>query len=226
MNVRIGLFLAATAIVANACTPRHQASTVADEPKPVESKPVDPITTPTPSAIPDAGALPDFSSASADVNQADVPTSDATNDDTNESTGIAPGLVPPNVNADDVREATFRHMFGKNASGQQNGSGVFCLAVESDQDPPHAFLMRFKNVKTPVRGQSECNVSAAGVVDKRTQKHGLVFRIDHIEFKDAKHATVHGGYFEAGLSASGNTYTLVHKANGWVVVKDEMNWIS
>jgi hypothetical protein len=38
---------------------------------------------------------------------------------------------------------------------------------------------------------------------------------------------VTGGYFEAGLSASGNTYTLGRQRDGsWLVTSDQMQWIS
>lgn len=223
MRLRSGLFLAVTAIFANACTPSANPPPPISEATIAPPKPSAPIAT-----TPEGGALPDFSSASNDPSDAGAtPTAPAPDDDETVATqSPSPFLVPPNVDADDIREAVFRHMFGNNASGQQNGSGVFCLAVESDQDPTNGFLMRFRNVKTPVRPKSACDSSSRGVVDKKTGKHGLVFRVDHIRFKDAKHATVNGGYFEAGLSASGNVYTLEHKASGWVVTKDEMMWIS
>jgi hypothetical protein len=139
-----------------------------------------------------------------------------------------PAHVPAGVDADDVREAVFRHMFGSNASGQGAHAGVFCLEIENSQDPTPGFLARLKkNVRTPITPASGCTTTAQkGVVDNKTHARGLAFRIDSIAFKDARHATVNGGYYEAGLSASGNVYTVEKKASGWVVVKDEMMWIS
>ncbi len=207
-------------IATNACTPS------ANPPPPISQatlappKPSEPI---APEKI-ETGAPPEFSSTPTGATDAGTAPADDEAADADQSP--APFFVPPNVDADDLREAVFRHMFGKNASGQQNGSGVSCLIVESDQDPTHAFLLRFKNVKTRVRAKSDCDVSGSGVIDKTTKKRGLVFRIDHLKFKDAKHATVDGGYYEANLSASGNVYSLERKAGVWVVVKDEMLWIS
>jgi hypothetical protein len=37
---------------------------------------------------------------------------------------------------------------------------------------------------------------------------------------------VYGGIYEAGLSSSGNLYTVVRKSGKWVVAKDEMQWMS
>ena len=126
-----------------------------------------------------------------------------------------------------LREAVFRHMFGKNASGQQENAGVFCLAFEKDADPPAAFLARFRDLKIPVRPSSGCTRSASkGVVDRATGARGLAFRIDSVLLKGADHAEVEGGYYEAGLSASGNLYTLARKDGRWGVTKDQMRWIS
>ena len=47
-----------------------------------------------------------------------------------------------------------------------------------------------------------------------------------MKYTDKDHATVNGGYFEAGLSASGNVYTVERLKGVWTVVKDEMTWIS
>lgn len=138
-------------------------------------------------------------------------------------------LLPTPSEEDAIREATFRHMFGKNASGMQQAAGVYCISVGGgDIDPSPELLARLKDVNVPVKGVSACSASAqTGVVDKATKRRGLIFRIETVKVAgDHKHATVSGGYYEAGLSASGNTYTLEKHAKGWVVTKDEMQWIS
>ena len=138
--------------------------------------------------------------------------------------------LPPGVtdaDADDVREATFRHMFKKNASGQKQTAHVFCIDLENDTSAPAAFVARFRDVKIPVKPGSACNASTPlGVVDRSNGAQGLQFRIDGITFADAEHARVEGGYYEASLSASGNTYTLEKKNGKWIVTKDVMHWIS
>ncbi len=138
-------------------------------------------------------------------------------------------MAPPPVPApadDDLREATFRYMFRKNASGAQQNAKVYCLHFEKGADPPAAFLARFAQDKVPVRAASACSQSVDGVFENATHAHGLAFRIDGITRADADHATVTGGYYEAGLSASGNVYTLERKGGAWSVTKDEMQWIS
>jgi hypothetical protein len=87
-------------------------------------------------------------------------------------------------------------------------------------------MTRFAVDPKPVRVGSACTQSGNGVFEKTTNGRGLVFRIDSVKLVDKDHATVNGGYFEAGLSASGNVYTLERQKGAWVVTKDEMTWIS
>ena len=135
--------------------------------------------------------------------------------------------IPRSVDADDVREAIFRHMFGSNASGQGTSAGVYCIEVEGQADPTAGFLARMKDVHPAVKASSRCSASAEhGVIDKLTHAHGLIFRIETLKFKDGHRATATGGYYEAGLSASGNVYTLELHGTKWVVTKDQMMWIS
>ncbi|MEO9141844.1 MAG: hypothetical protein ABI332_06200 [Polyangiaceae bacterium] len=137
--------------------------------------------------------------------------------------------APSTPNEEDaIREVVFRHMFGKNASSMKQSAGVYCLSVAHELDPSPVLIARLGDVKVPVKGASACSVSAeSGVVDKVTKKRGLVFRILSIKVAgDMHHATVEGGYYEAGLSSSGSVYTLEKGAKGWVVTKEAMKWIS
>jgi hypothetical protein len=73
-----------------------------------------------------------------------------------------------------------------------------------------------------------CEQSGDGVFLKGHQARGrgLVFRTAKVTI-DGDRATVEGGYFEAGLSASGNVYTVERQRDGgWRVTKDQMTWIS
>jgi hypothetical protein len=117
-------------------------------------------------------------------------------------------------------------MFRKNASGAQQTASVYCLHFEHGADPPASFLARFAGSKVPVVAGSTCHETASGVFHGASTKPGLAFRIGSVSQKDADHAVVNGGYFEAGLSASGNVYTLERKRGAWVVTKDVMQWIS
>ena len=126
---------------------------------------------------------------------------------------------------DAIREAAFRYMFAHNASGAKQSAKVYCLAIE-DKDPDEAFLARFAGSTPPVKKRSECKVSGRGVRDKATGGKGLVFNVAAIRWVTDVAVEVDGGYYEANLSASGNTYSLEKTDEGWAVVKDEMHWIS
>lgn len=127
----------------------------------------------------------------------------------------------------EVRVAAFRYMFKHNASAGQQTVSAYCIGI-GDNDPPAEFLARLRDVRPTVKPLSACSASAsAGVIDKSTGKRGLMFRVDEeIRWVNADHAEIDGGYYEAGLSASGNTYFAQRKNGHWVVLKDVMHWIS
>jgi hypothetical protein len=129
---------------------------------------------------------------------------------------------------DDIREAVFRWQFDHNASGQQTNAQVYFLEVgEKGGDPTDEFMKRFADHKPSVRKVSASSASAGkGVLDKKTGEKGLIFRVTSIEWKSDTEVDVSGGYYEAGLSASGNTYTLKKDKGKWKVTNDKMHWIS
>lgn len=138
-------------------------------------------------------------------------------------------IVNAKVNDDDVREAVFRHLFNHNASGQQSAAKVYCLQMEGQIDPSPELLLRFEGNQPPVKKASLCTARRGqerGPVLDETGAKGLIFRIDTIEHPSPDTATVVGGYFESGLSASGNRYELVKEGDRWVVKQDTMEWIS
>jgi hypothetical protein len=127
----------------------------------------------------------------------------------------------------DIREAVFRYEFIHNSSIQGRGAAVYCLSVEGNSDPPDVFMKRFAGFKPPVRKISECSTDPyKGVIDKRTGKHGLIFRVRSIKWISDIEVEVLGGYFEDGLSASGNTYTVRKKQKKWKVSNAVMSWLS
>ena len=128
----------------------------------------------------------------------------------------------------DIREAVFRYEFHHNSSIQGQRAAVYCLSVgEKNADPPDDFMKRFASVKPPVRKVSDCSTDTyTGVVEKRTGKRGLVFRVRSIKWVSAAEVEVVGGYFEDGLSASGDTYTVTKAQGKWIVSKARTNWIS
>lgn len=145
---------------------------------------------------------------------------------------MVPAVPPPRievVDEDGVREAVFRHLFDHNASGQQKAAKVYCLEIEGKLDPSPELLRRFAGNQPPVKKASLCSFKGGtgrGGVEDETGAKGLIFRIDTIQHASADTATVEGGYFEAGLSASGNIYELVKEGDLWIVKQDTMKWIS
>lgn len=133
---------------------------------------------------------------------------------------------------DDIREAVFRHQFVHNASGLQQSAAVYFLALRNpatkqSEDPSDAFMERFAAHIPRVAKISDVQSSrGAGVRDKHTGEHGLIFSIRAVRWLSAESVEVNGGYYEAGESASGNTYRLTKKSGHWVVQSDKMNWIS
>ncbi len=145
---------------------------------------------------------------------------------------MVPPVEPPRIDVaanEDLREAVFRHLFDHNASGQQKTAKVYCLQVEGKQDPSPELLRRFEGNEPRVTKASLCTFKSGagrGAVQDETGAPGLIFRVDTITHAEGGTAVVEGGYFEAGLSASGNVYELVKEGNQWIVKKDTMRWIS
>jgi hypothetical protein len=135
--------------------------------------------------------------------------------------------VSQHAQEDAIREAVFRYLFKHNAAIQQNPR-AYCISLgDNDVDPPDEFMRRFDGHKPSVKKVSECHADPfKGVVDKRTNQPGLIFRVRTISWISATEVKVTGGYFQDGLSASGNTLTLKKKQGKWNVTNDKMNWIS
>ena len=126
---------------------------------------------------------------------------------------------------DDIREAVFRYQFKHNASGQQQNAKAYFLSLGKDKDPSDLFMVRFKDHKPPVKKRSQAT-GKFEVIDKKTGKSGIIFVVSTIKRARGDKVLVDGGYYEAGLSSSGNVYTVERKNNKWVVTKDQMLWIS
>ena len=142
------------------------------------------------------------------------------------------GAVDRGGQLDDIREATFRYQFKKNASGQQQNAKVYFLTLfnqkeQQDEDPEDKFMKRFDGHKPRVAKVSQSKSSMPeGVQDKKTGEHGLIFTITAIRWKSDEEVEVDGGYYEGSLSSSGNTYFLKRKGGKWIVERDDMHWIS
>lgn len=122
-------------------------------------------------------------------------------------------------------EAVLRYQFQHNASGQQADVKVFCVTLDG-ADPDDAFLQRFAGQRVPVRKASDCNTNEHGVSDRATGVSGLQLNAGRLSWINEDEVTVDGGYYEASLSASGNTFRLKKQAQGWTVVETIEHWIS
>ncbi len=144
---------------------------------------------------------------------------------------VSPTTLPRSAQEDDIREAVFRYQFEHNASGTQQTAQFYCLSLgeySKDIDPDDGLMQRFQGHKPAVKKVSQCICSPeVGVKDKEIgQSGGLVFRVTSIRWISNTEVEVEGGYYEGGLSASGNVYQVVRKGNQWVVTDDKMRWIS
>lgn len=144
---------------------------------------------------------------------------------------VSPTALPRSAQENDIREAVFRYQFQHNASGAQQTAEFYCLSLgeySNELDPDDELMQRFQGHKPAVKKISQCVYGPEmGVQDADTgQSGGLVFRVTHIEWISDTEVKVEGGYYEGGLSASGNIHWVVRQGNRWVVTKDQMQWIS
>lgn len=132
---------------------------------------------------------------------------------------------------DAVRLAVYRYLVGHNASGGQTSVAFVCLEISQHDhasDPSPFIMTAMRGSRPQAVPGSACESSSSGVFLKgdHAKGRGLVFRTEEVHI-DGDKATVTGGYFETGLSASGNVYTLERQRDGtWLVTSDEMQWIS
>jgi hypothetical protein len=113
----------------------------------------------------------------------------------------------------DICDAVLRHQVFHSAAA---GRGTATAYVEIQGcNPTDTFIERFQGHQPPVKAGSRFSCGS-----------GVLYRIGGIKRTGEDSAEVHGGYYEGNLNASGNTYYLVRQEAKWVVVWDEMRWIS
>jgi hypothetical protein len=141
----------------------------------------------------------------------------------------APGAAPQ-PHGDEttaIQEAVFRYQFGHNASSRQQSADYYCLGVKDRKDPPQELMERFVCHLPVVVPVSECGADVEfGVSRGSASGRGLIFTVGDIKWVSATEVEVAGGYYEGGLSASGNVYRLKRVEGGWKVIEDRMGWIS
>ena len=140
---------------------------------------------------------------------------------------------PRSVQEEDIREAVFRYQFTHNESGLQQSANFYCLSLgevtaKANVDPSDELMRRFRGHQPPVEKTSQCAADISkGVTDRATsQRFGLIFRVTSIQWVSDTKVEALGGYYEGGLSASGNVYRVVKENDQWIVKEDKMKWIS
>jgi hypothetical protein len=114
----------------------------------------------------------------------------------------------------DICEALFRYQFINNASGAQQEAAAYFLSIYG-ADPPRDLIARFENNAPPVKPSSVFQIG-----------DGIKFEIRSFTRLDENNIKITGGYYEGGLSSSGNTYRLRRIEGVWTVINDMMEWIS
>jgi hypothetical protein len=137
----------------------------------------------------------------------------------------APSAGPErNKQEEDIAEAVFRYQFLHNASGRQQNAKVYFLSLRY-RNPSDKFMQRFAGNTPVVDRVSDCTEDD-DIRDIHTEAPGILFRITTIKWITPSRVEVSGGYDEGRLSSSGNTYYIEKRNGKWVVVRDEMHWIS
>jgi|ERR1700683_2092995 len=117
---------------------------------------------------------------------------------------------------DDVREAVFRYEFKA-----VNRQADFYFIGVDNKNPSEEFLARFRDDVPLVRPISDARHEKKPVptiVDKKTDKDGIIFRVGAVRWTSDTHADVEGGY-ECGdlCDATEGSYSLTLQGGHWVV---------
>ena len=105
----------------------------------------------------------------------------------------------------DIAETTFRYLFKKNASAQQQKAPQYFLSLFGS-NPTETFLKRFAGHTPSVHNGSEFE-----------EGKGLHFKVTQIKRITEDKVEISGGYYEAGLSSSGNIFIVERKQGKWFV---------
>jgi hypothetical protein len=127
-----------------------------------------------------------------------------------------------------IRQAVLRYQFEHNASASH--PAIFCIAIsegKTEVDAPANLIRGLNDATHKVVKSSDCDGNEGnGVIERSSGKLALMLNIGPVKWLTPDEVVVDGGYYEASLSASGNTYRLKKVSGVWRVIKDEMNWIS
>jgi len=128
---------------------------------------------------------------------------------------------------DSLLETLFRYQFEHNASEGQQSVDYYFLSLNDAEDPSLELITRFRAHIPKVRPVSHAIISATGEVRDRTAGGlGLIFKIDAIRRIDAHTVLADGGYYETGLSSSGNSYRIERRGDTWYVTDNVITWMT
>jgi hypothetical protein len=138
----------------------------------------------------------------------------------------------PNLNKADeelqIQQSVLRYQFEHNAAA--NKYNIFCIAIskgETTSDAPAKLIQSLNDATHKLVKSSDCNENEGnGVTERASGKPALMLNVSQVKWLTKDEVIVKGGYYEASLSSSGNTYQLKKISGVWRVMKDELNWIS
>jgi uncharacterized protein (TIGR02996 family) len=132
-------------------------------------------------------------------------------------------LVDREVGEEAIREAVFTHLLGEEAKPEQ------CfIEVEGHRDPSPLLLRRLQARFPGLRPRSEAEYDAqlGHFLDRESRDWCVLYRVDGIEWTDARNAVARGGYYMDPLAASGERYILTRERHTWTVVSSALIWVS
>ena len=141
--------------------------------------------------------------------------------------GCAPKLDESDEELE-VQQAVLRYQFEYNAAAGKYD--IFCVAIgdrEASLDAPTKLIEGLNDANRKVVKFAACDENDGnGVIERASGKPALILRVAQVKWLAKNEAVVDGGYYEASLSSSGNTYHLKKIDGIWRVKKNELNWIS
>jgi hypothetical protein len=118
---------------------------------------------------------------------------------------------------EDLAEAVFRYQL-QNFSHLLPDGGSYYLQLGFG--PRDEFMVPFRDHTPTVKKGSECMITdSLQVIDRQTQKPGLLLKVGSVIKRDSASAEIEGGFYLNGKSASWGTYLLVVQNGEWVVAK-------
>jgi len=127
-----------------------------------------------------------------------------------------------------IQQSVLRYQFGHNAAA--NKYDIFCVAIsegKTNSDAPTKLIRDLNDASRKVVKHSNCNADMDnGVTERSSGKPALMLNVGKVNWLAKDEVVVEGGYYENGLSSSGNTYHLKKISGVWQVVQNQMNWIS